>query len=93
MVNLHNGSVLILGAGPQTSILDRKGVLMLDTETGTSTTLGDTLFARHHPGCTLFHSPKHDYRPVVYVGGGCTLDGPTSEVLDYTLTDTWEQSK
>ena len=62
MVNLHNGSVLILGAGPQTSILDRKGVLMLDTETGTSTTLGDTLFARHHPGCTLFHSPKHDYR-------------------------------
>ena len=92
MVNLHNGSILILGAGPQTSIYDRTGVLMLDTETGTSTTLGDTLFTRHHPGCTLFYSPKHDYRPVVYVGGGCAGQ-TTSELLDYTLTDTWEQSK
>ena len=93
MVNLHNGSVLILGAGAQTSNADRKEVWMLDKETGTLTTLSDTILPRHHPGCTLFNSPKHDYRPVVYVGGGCTLSGATSEVLDYTVTDTWEQSK
>ena len=36
-----------------------------------------------------------NYRPVVYVGGGCAgaAVGGTSELLDYTLTDTWEQSK
>ena len=36
-----------------------------------------------------------NYRPVVYVGGGCAgaAVGGTSELLDYTLTNIWEQSK
>ena len=62
MVNLHNGSVLILGAGAQTSNADRKEVWMLNKETGTVNTFSDTILPRHHPGCTLFNSPKHDYR-------------------------------
>ena len=43
-------------------------------------------------GCALFKSAKHSNREVVYVGGGDNA-GKTAEILDYTVTDQWEQGK
>ena len=89
MVELHNGSILFAGTGTK----NRKGALIFDSDiTESYTQVQDMQYPRHHAACTLFYSAKHDYRPVVYVGGGCT-SGPTSELLDYTVTDTWEKSK
>ena len=42
-------------------------------------------------GCALFYSPKHNNRPVAYLGGGRGTG--TAELLDYTQTDQWERRK
>ena len=47
---------------------------------------------RYMSGCALFKSAKHSNREVVYVGGGDNA-GKTAEILDYTVTDQWEQGK
>ena len=44
---------------------------------------------REESGCALFTSPLHGNRPVVLIAGGSSN---TAELLDYTVTDTWEQS-
>ena len=41
-------------------------------------------------GCSLFHSPAHENRPLVFIGGGFL---PKSMVLDYTISTTWEERK
>ena len=46
---------------------------------------------RIHAACTLFYSQKHGNRPVILAAGG--LSENTAEVLDYTASNTWEQSK
>ena len=48
-------------------------------------------FDREWAACTLFNSPLHQNRPVILVSGG--LDQTTSEVLDYTASNHWEESK
>ena len=45
---------------------------------------------RKESGCALFTSPLHGDRPVVLIVGGQGLN--KAEILDYTVTDTWEQS-
>ena len=42
-------------------------------------------------GCSLFHSPAHENRPLVFIGGG--LWSNKSMVLDYTISTTWEERK
>ena len=57
------------------------------------------LFGRLRCGCALFQSPLHDNRPVVLAAGGDAtyFRNPdavgTAEVLDYTNTNEWQQSK
>ena len=48
-------------------------------------------FDRFGAACTLFNSPLHQNRPVILVSGG--WDQTTSEVLDYTTNNHWEESK
>ena len=48
-------------------------------------------FGRGSAACTLFNSPLHQNRPVILVSGG--YGQTTSEVLDYTASDHWEESK
>ena len=45
---------------------------------------------REESGCALFTSPLHGNRPVVLIAGGEKQN--SAELLDYTVTDTWEQS-
>ena len=40
--------------------------------------------------CTFFNSAMHENRPVVFAGAGY---GNKSQLLDYTLGNTWEESK
>ena len=40
-------------------------------------------------GCSLFHSPKHENRPLVFIGG----TDAKAIVLDYTRSDKWEKRK
>jgi hypothetical protein len=40
--------------------------------------------------CTVFNSAMHENRPVVFAGAGY---GNKSQLLDYTLVNTWEESK
>jgi len=39
--------------------------------------------------CTIFNSPAHENRPVVFAGGRYTK----AQLLDYSLENTWEESK
>ena len=40
--------------------------------------------------CTIFNSAMHENRPVVFAGA---LWGNKAQLLDYTLGNTWEESK
>ena len=47
--------------------------------------------------CTIFNSAMHENRPVVFAGGSVHIKGKPREnnaqLLDYTLGNTWEESK
>ena len=43
-------------------------------------------------GCTLFHSQRHENRPMVFIGGGWR-EGNKALILDYTRSTTWEERK
>ena len=40
--------------------------------------------------CTIFNSAKHENRPVVFAGAGRSNK---TQLLDYTIGNTWEESK
>ena len=40
--------------------------------------------------CTIFNSAMHEHRPVVFAGAGY---GNKAQLLDYTIGNTWEESK
>ena len=48
-------------------------------------------FDRYEAACTLINSSLHQNRPVILVSGGSGQT--TSEVLDYTTSNHWEESK
>ena len=50
-------------------------------------------FGRKYSACTVFYSAKHGHREVVYIGGGGWPSDEKAEILDFTMTETWEQSK
>ena len=48
--------------------------------------------------CTIFNSPLHEYRPVVFWAGAfyssvAQESGNHIQLLDYTLKNTWEYCK
>ena len=71
-----------------------KGVTVYHPEKNTFTPQSEMIFERKISSCTVFHSAKHDNREVIFIGGG---SGPgslnTAEILDYSMTDKWEQGK
>ena len=101
MVTLHDGKIMILGGylgGPR-KLRDPKlkSVMIFNPEDNTFTSGPSLLFGRVRFGCALFQSPLHENRPVILAAGG---DGTysrnprnTAEVLDYTNTIEWQQSK
>ena len=42
-------------------------------------------------GCTAFKSAKHNNREVIFIGGGS--QGNKAFILDYAMTENWEESK
>ena len=86
MVNLHDNRVMILGGSV-------KNVIIYDPTSDTFSDAPSLLFERQHAGCALFYSPLHDNRPVVFAVGGFGEDAATTEILDYTHTNSWEQSE
>ena len=70
----------------------RKEVYHFNGASETWTKQEDLLQSRTVSACTWFYSPKHDLRPVIYIGGGAGSSN-TAEYLDYTVTETWEQRK
>ena len=70
----------------------RKEVYHFNGASETWTKQEDLLQSRTVSACTWFYSPKHDNRPVIYIGGGAGSSN-TAEYLDYTVTETWEQRK
>ena len=92
MVNLHDNRVMILGGSiyPTGSV---KNVIIYDPTSDTFSDAPSLLFERQHAGCALFYSPLHDNRPVVFAVGGFGEDAATTEILDYTHTNSWEQSE
>ena len=85
MVNLPDGRILIIGAENPSSL--RKNVLFFDPVDDSFTPGPSLLFDSAHAACTLFYSPLHGNRPVVFVAK------QTAEIYDYTKTNAWEQSK
>ena len=88
MVTLHDGKVMILGSD---WYYHHKRVSIFDARSNTFTNGSDLLYERENAGCTVFESPLHENRPVVLSAGGRRQ--ATAEVLDYTKTNTWEESK
>ena len=89
MVTLHDSQIMILGSDGGTT--DAKNVVIYNPETGNFQPAPSMLYDRNGAGCTLFYSPLHDNRPVVIVAGG--RDVSAAEILDYTYTNSWEESK
>ena len=70
----------------------RKTVTIFDRLTETFTNGVKMNYNRENAACTIFKSPNHGNRPVVFVGGG--KEQNTAEILDYSQSDaTWEEGK
>jgi hypothetical protein len=81
---------MILGA--DNAFGSRKTVTIFDRITETFTDGATMNYNRENAACTIFKSPNHGNRPVVFVGGGKQQN--TAEILDYSQTDaTWEKGK
>ena len=82
---------MILGADKDA---DKKTVTIFDriTKTFTDVKKWDMIYKRENAACTIFKSPNHGNRPVVFVGGG--KEQRTAEILDYSQSGaTWEKGK
>ena len=78
MVLLHTGDIMIMW---QTKVwrfnhLTKEFIRMKDMP-----------YSMWESGCSLFHSPKHENRPLVFIVEAKAM------VLDYTRSDTWEERK
>jgi hypothetical protein len=81
------GNVLYMGASHDP---DRKKVWHYDISTDAITADHSTMLFEHSvSACTIFYSPKHEGRPVVYMGPG-EFSNNQPEILDYEMTTTWE---
>ena len=85
------GEVMILGK------FDSR-TLRFNPANETFTVQEDMIGRRHVHACATFYSAKHGGREVIYVGGGRggsqdDNDADTAELLDYTVTETWESRK
>ena len=84
------GNVLYMGGN---SGGNRKKVNLYDISAGTITQDHSTMLFDHSLfSCTIFYSPKHENRPVVFVGPG-EYSSNQPELLDYQMTTTWEARK
>ena len=72
---------------------NRKTVTIFDRMTNTYKDMKIKMnYNRENAACTIFKSPNHGNRPVVFVGGG--KEQKTAEILDYSQSDaTWEKGK
>ena len=71
---------------------NNKAVRVYHPDTDTFTTQSDMNFERKISSCSVFQSAKHGNREVIFIGGGSgSLN--TAEILDYSMTDVWEQGK
>ena len=71
---------------------NRKAVMIFDRITEIFTNGDNMNNDRERAACTIFKSPKHGNRAVVFVGGG--KEQNTAEILDYSQSDaTWEEGK
>ena len=110
VVQQHDGKLLILGKNKITYLVflfntvlaisggyfTAQSVYRHDPVTKTFETLPNLQARSGYTGCALFYSPKHNNRPVAYIGGcghGISNNGVTAELLDYTQTDQWEKRK
>ena len=79
---------MILGADNS----NRKAVMIFDRITEIFTNGDNMNNGRERAACTIFKSPKHGNRPVVFIGGGKNQN--TAEILDFSQSDAkWEISK
>ena len=70
----------------------RKTVTIYDRMTNTFSSGVKMNYNRENAACTIFKSPNHENRPVVFVGGG--KEQNTAEILDYSQSNaTWEEGK
>ena len=83
-----NSSQIFIMGGTKNS----KGVTVYHPENNTITTQLDMNFDRKVSSCTVFQSAKHGNREVIFIGGG-SGSVQTAEILDYSMTETWEQGK
>ena len=81
---------MILGA--DNAFGNRKTVTIYDIITNTFSSGVKMNYNRENAACTIFKSPNHGNRPVVFVGGG--KEQRTAEILDYSQSGaTWEKGK
>ena len=66
--------------------------MIFNPEGNTFSTGPNLLYGRYRLACALYVSSMHDNRPVVLAAGGGD-DQATAEVLDYTVTNAWEEGK
>ena len=87
------GNVLYMGNGGNVNHETRKKVWLYDISTDTITSDHSTMLFDHSLcPCTIFYSPKHEGRPVVFMGAG-EYSSNQPELLDYEMTTTWEARK
>merc|ERR1712223_605404 len=84
MVTLASGNVMIMGG-----ITNSRQVGLFNPTTGSYNKVKEGNWGRYLSACTVFNSAKHGHREVVYIGGGTSTE--KAEILDFTLTETWEQ--
>ena len=66
------------------------GVTVYHPANNTFTPKSNMNFERKISSCTVFQSAKHESREVIFIGGGSRSHN-TAEILDYSMTDKWEQ--
>ena len=70
---------------------DKKEVWIFDPNEYSFTKQPSLLYHRVHFACTIFTSPKHNFRPVVLAAGGWTQE--RAEIWDYTVaSSSWVES-
>ena len=82
---LDDGKVMIIGGAYGGFNSD---VIIYHGSSSTFTVAPDMLFENYGTACSLFYSKKHNSRPVVFV-----VYGKNAQLFDYTVTDSWEESK
>ena len=85
IVALDDGKVMIIGGAYGGFNSD---VIIYHGSSSTFTVAPDMLFENYGTACSLFYSKKHNSRPVVFV-----VYGKNAQLFDYTVTDSWEESK